>query len=84
MTNQNYVNKQMIQYIESFTVEGESVLNTFPKMLPNGRSLSILKCMTCKGYNYKTSSKVNQTDKPFFKWVSMYQCNRKDCNNFND
>ena len=79
MTNQTYVNKQMIQYIESFAVAGESALTTYPKVLPNGRSLVILKCMCCKQYNYKTTSKLNHENKPFFKWVSMYQCNKTNC-----
>ena len=71
MTNQNYVNKQMIQYIESFAVDGESTLTTYPKILPNGRSLVILKCIICKEYNYKGTTKVNNTDKVFLEWVPL-------------
>jgi hypothetical protein len=74
MTNQNYVNKQMIQFIESHAVDGESTLNTYPKVLPNGRSLIILKCMTCKYYSYKGTTKINNTDQVFFEWVPKQKC----------
>ena len=77
MSINNRVTKQMIQYIESFTINGESPLTAYPKVLPNGRSLIIVKCLNCKYCSYKATTKINNTDEVFTELVSKQKC--KSC-----
>ena len=60
----------MIQYIEFFTINGVSLLSNYP----NGRSLIIVKCVNCRYYSYKATSKINNTDEVFSEWVSKQKC----------
>ena len=77
MSINNRVTKQMIQYIESFTINGESPLTAYPKVLPDGRSLIILKCVNCRYYSYKATTKINNSDEVLSEWVSKQKC--KSC-----
>ena len=76
--NKTYVKQEYVKILDGYN------RNEMPLTLPDGRSLVVNKCMICNQYNYKSTAKVNHGDKPFFKWVTMYQCGKPNCMDFYD